>query len=161
MRREMMREQLPTDQNLAAGIFVGTVASLAGAAVWATISAFSGWDGFILALGLGYLVGLAVRLAGRGRDFVFGIVAALLTAFGCLMRNLFYETWLIAERTGEGFLEVLWSLDFVTAGELLVAPLLDAGFSAVVWGSYAIGVLNAFQTGRISSSKDKPDSPIS
>lgn len=76
---------LRSRENLPAAILAGLVACLAGAAVWALISVSTGFQIGYMAIGMGFLVGIAVRLAGKGVTPLFGILGALLALFGCVL----------------------------------------------------------------------------
>jgi hypothetical protein len=65
-------------------IFAGTIAAAVGAAIWMGVTiATNAHIGFV-ALGVGALVGFAVRFAGNGTGMTFGIIGAVLTLIGCL-----------------------------------------------------------------------------
>ena len=70
--------------NLLFGILAGTIAAAIGAGVWMGIAVATGWRVGIVAIGVGALVGLVVRIVGNGRSMVFGIIGALLTLLGCM-----------------------------------------------------------------------------
>lgn len=77
-------EQLDYEQNLPMGVVAGLIGALVGAALWAWITVLTdaqiGW----MAIAVGFLVGLAVRIFGKGLDKVFGIVGAVLSLLGCV-----------------------------------------------------------------------------
>ena len=65
---------------------IGGLLITATAAVgWAFITAMTGYQGVYLALGVGVLVGIAVRFFGAGIKRIFGILAALLALTGSLL----------------------------------------------------------------------------
>jgi len=72
------------EENIPFGILAGIIAAALGAALWMGIAVATGWRGGIVALGVGALVGLAVRIVGNGRSMIFGIIGAVLTLAGCL-----------------------------------------------------------------------------
>ncbi len=71
-------------QNLFLGILSGTVAAIVGALIWMGITVATGMHIGYVAIGVGALVGLAVRYGGNGTGMIFGIVGAVLTLLGCL-----------------------------------------------------------------------------
>lgn len=81
-------ERLRAQENLAGGVVAGLVAALAGAAVWATITAVTNFQVGWMAVGVGFLVGQAVRTVGHGFHQKFGYVGALLALFGCALGNI-------------------------------------------------------------------------
>ncbi len=74
-------------QNLALGIAAGAGAALAGAIIWAVVSAVTNYQIGWMAVGVGALVGYAVRRAGNGTDSSFGIAGAVLSFLGCFVGN--------------------------------------------------------------------------
>jgi len=65
---------------------IGGLLITATAAVgWAFITAMTGYQGVYLALGVGLIVGTAVRFFGAGIKRIFGILAALLALTGSLL----------------------------------------------------------------------------
>jgi hypothetical protein len=50
--------------------------------MWITLA--TGMHGGFVAIGVGALVGLAVRFCGNGTGMIFGIIGGLLTLAGCL-----------------------------------------------------------------------------
>jgi len=65
---------------------IGGLLITATAAVgWALITEMTGYQGVYLALGVGVLVGIAVRFFGAGIKRIFGILAALLALTGSLL----------------------------------------------------------------------------
>ncbi|MEJ2510629.1 MAG: hypothetical protein P8Y72_03430 [Anaerolineales bacterium] len=66
-------EDLKLQQNLGLGIIGGAIGGLLGAVVWAAVTYLTEYQIGWLALGVGYLVGIGVRLLGKGIDKVFGI----------------------------------------------------------------------------------------
>ena len=63
----------------------GLLITATAAAEWAFITAMTGYQGVYLALGVGVLVGIAVRFFGAGIKQIFGILAALLALTGSLL----------------------------------------------------------------------------
>ena len=58
------------------------------AAIWAGIAVMTGMMIGWIAIGVGFLVGLGVRLAGEGTTPIFGVVAAVLAAVAALVKML-------------------------------------------------------------------------
>jgi hypothetical protein len=112
-----LREQ----QNLVAGILVGTAAALVGAVIWAVITALTQYQIGWMAIGVGFLVAAGVRVAGKGIDKIFGIVSALLSLIGCVVGNLLTAIYVIAKMQGVPALDVLAALDLRLVVEIMVA----------------------------------------
>lgn len=102
-------EQLKRQQNLPLGIAAGLVAAIVGGAVWAGITVASqmqiGW----MAVGVGFLVGLAVRRLGKGLTKPFGIAGGALALLGCLLGNFLAMCGLLAQADEVPFSKVVFS----------------------------------------------------
>ena len=109
------------EQNLMMGTIYGLIAALAGAAVWAGVTIATEYQIGWMAVGIGFLVGIAVRAGGKGIDQVFGIVGAVLSLVGCVLGNLFTVAWFVSQEFGVPINEVLSGLDLETAIELMSA----------------------------------------
>jgi hypothetical protein len=104
-------------ENLPMGFMAGLVAAAVGAALWALITILTGVQIGWMAVGVGFLVGWAIRVAGRGRHSVFGIMGALLALGGCAVGNLLAIVVIAARHFNVALLEVFTHLtpDVVTS----------------------------------------------
>jgi hypothetical protein len=99
------------EQNLVVGGMAGLIAAVAGAAVWAGVTVVTEYQIGWMAVGLGFLVGIAIRTMGRGIDQVFGVVGAVMALVGCVLGNVFTIAWYISAQTGSSLMSVLTQLD--------------------------------------------------
>lgn len=113
---ELLREE----QNLLVGTMAGFLAAVAGAAVWAGVTVSAGYSVGWLAIAIGLVTGLAVRLAGKGIDKIFGIVGATMALIGCVLGNVFTIAWYLSVDTGIPILEVLGQMDVPIIIELIL-----------------------------------------
>ena len=120
-QKQFALNRLRDNQNLTAGILAGAAAALVGAGIWAFITALTEYQTGLVAIGVGFLVAYAVRLAGKGIDKIFGVVGAILALVGCLVGNLLTVSYLIAKTEGIPFLDVLAQMDFSLVVEIMVA----------------------------------------
>ena len=109
------------EQNLVMGTIYGLVAAVVGAAVWAGVTIATEYQIGWMAVGIGFLVGIAVRAGGKGIDQAFGVVGAVLSLVGCALGNLFTIAWFVSQEFGVPVGEVLSGLDLETAIELMSA----------------------------------------
>ena len=135
MKMQMFMQQIKDNQNLSMGILAGAGAAALGAAIWAVVTAATGWQIGFLAIGVGYLVGYAVRMFGNGVDTSFGIAGATLSLLGCVAGNLLTVCIFIGQEQGIEVMDILSQLDFAIATELIVdtsgpMDLLFYGFAA-------------------------------
>lgn len=109
-----LQRQLEAQQNLPMAIVGGLVASLIGAAVWAGITVATKYQIGWVAVGVGFLVGYAVNMLGKGVTPKFGYIGAAFAMFGCLLGNLLSTC---------GFIAIEESLPFFqVASEILSQP---------------------------------------
>jgi len=94
-RNYELAEKLISEQNFAAAVIVGAVATLLAAAAYGITVAT--WDfsyGFA-AVGIGIVIGLSIQFLGRGISTKFAVVATVYTITGWFLGNLF---WVIVAR---------------------------------------------------------------
>jgi hypothetical protein len=70
------------------GFMAGLVAATVGAGLWAFVTLATNYQIAWMAVGVGFLVGWAIRVAGKGTHTVFGVAGAMLAVGGCAMGNL-------------------------------------------------------------------------
>jgi len=116
---QLALEKFRSEQNLIGGLVAGLVAAVGGAVVWAAVTIFTGYQIGWMAIGVGIVVGFAVRIVGKGLDQSFATGGAALALFGCLLGNLFTACHFLADAEGVGFFEVLTQLDPTSAFELM------------------------------------------
>ena len=103
------------------GVFAGFVAALAGAAAWGLVTAYTEYQIGYMAIGIGFLVGFAVRLAGKGVDPSFGVLSAVLSLLGCVLGNLWTMTYFLAAKQGIPFLKAVSQLNPDIAVNIMVS----------------------------------------
>jgi hypothetical protein len=86
--REPVSPENAGGENFVTGALAGVVAAAVGAGIWAAITAYSGYQIGYMALGVGFLTGIAMRKAGNGRSQAFGILAGVIAVLGCVVGNL-------------------------------------------------------------------------
>lgn len=103
-------EQIDDQPNLLMGFIGGVIAMLVGAIVWGAITYFTEYQIGWIAIGVGFLVGVAIRFFGKGKTITYGILGAVLALIGCLFGNLMFYAGIIAREEGASFLNVLFLL---------------------------------------------------
>ena len=106
--------------NLVLGVLGGLVAAAVGACIWAVITLTTGYQIGFMAIGVGFLVGIAVRQLGRGSSPVFGVAGAALALAGCLVGNLLTIVGYVVREQGIPFSQALHVLEPGTAINALV-----------------------------------------
>jgi hypothetical protein len=133
-------QRLQSEQNLVLAVIAGGAAALLGAAVWAVVTILTGYQIGFMAVGVGYLVGFAVKIFGKGLDRSFGIVGAAWSLLGCAAGNLFAVVGMISSEQNLPFFELLEKLD----GEI-IANLMRATFNPMDLVFYAIAVYEGYR----------------
>ena len=101
-------EQLEDQPNLLMGLIGGMTAMLVSAIAWGAITYFIEYQLGWMSIGVGFLIGVAIRFFGRGKTGIFGISGASLALVGCLLGNLIFYSGYIAREESVSFLEVFF-----------------------------------------------------
>jgi hypothetical protein len=101
------QSRLEREQNLFLGIIAGIGAAILGAAIWATVTVATEYQIGWMAVGVGFLVGYAVRLSGKGISGIFGIIGAACALIGCILGNLFSACGFMAAQESVPLLQVV------------------------------------------------------
>lgn len=144
-RVDLYLEGLKKEENLMMGLLAGLAAALIGAVLWGVITVSTGYQIGFMAVGIGFMVGLAVRMAGKGMSQIFGISGALLALLGCVLGNLFSIVGFVANEGQVSVTEVLGYVDVATAFSLLkeTAQPMDFLFYAIaVYEGYRFSFRN-------------------
>ena len=137
-------DKLRLQQNLPAAIVAGAVAALAGAAVWAVITVVTEYQIGWMAIGVGALVGFAVRLAGRGADPHFAAIGAGFALIGCVVGNLLTVSYFIAVNEGVSYSLVLMEL----LDPAFIVEVLTATFDPMDIVFYGLAVYCGYKYGQ-------------
>ena len=130
--------------NFPAAIAAGFVAALIGAAIWAAVTVATEYQIGWMAVGVGFLVGIAVRAAGKGSGDRFAYAGAVLALLGCVLGNLFTVVALFARQTDVGFFAVLARLRPGSAVDML-----SETFQPMDLLFYGIAVYGGFKASRV------------
>ena len=98
-----------------------------------------------MAIGVGFLVGWAVRRFGHGQEAVYGVIGGALALLGCALGNLLSASAFLASAQGRSFGEVLMK---VAAAPALAERLMEISFNAMDLLFYAIAVYEGFKLAR-------------
>lgn len=154
-RLQALIREIRDNQNLGLGIVGGLCAAMVGALVWAGITWKTGYQFGVMAIGIGFLVGFAVRLAGRGIDRSFAYAGAVLAFLGVVMGNLLAAAIAVADATGVSISHVLRLLDVSSSFQLLritfrPMDLLFYGFAVYEGYKFSVRKLSREDLGRVT-----------
>ncbi len=99
-------------ENVLLGFIAGLAAAVVGAGIWMGVELATGAQLGLVAIAIGALVGLSVRVAGNGRSSIFGLIGAVLTFASCLAGDIL----VVAQQSvapGRDFYAAITSLDLV------------------------------------------------
>jgi hypothetical protein len=131
-----------SEGNFPLAIAGGAVAALVGAAVWATVTIVVEYQIGWMAVGVGFLVGYAVRIAGKGHGQKFAFAGAAFAFVGCVLGNLFTVIGVIANHENVGFVSLLGRV-MLRPGA--VAGLMGETFSPMDLLFYGIAIYEGYK----------------
>lgn len=106
--------RLRNAQSLRLALMASLIAIVLFSAFWALLSAALGRVFPWLPIVLGLIVGLVVRRAGRGLDWRFPVLAAVMTCIGALAGNIVVSAAFTAQEFDTGTLHVLRAVTSMT-----------------------------------------------
>jgi len=131
-------QRLKSEQNLVLAALAGGVAALLGACIWSAVTVTTNYQIGWMAVGVGFLVGYAVRSFGKGIDKSFGIVGAAWSLAGCAAGNLLTIVGTISNQ--QNIVNILEKLDLE-----IVASLMQATFNPMDLLFYGIAVYEGYR----------------
>ena len=137
---EVAFQKFEAEQSMVGGFLAGAVAALVGAGVWALVTVLTGYQIGFMAIGVGFLVGLAVQFFGKGINKIFGVMGAALALIGCLLGNYFTIVHFVGEAEGLGFFDTLTKINPAAIPELMAIT-----FSPMDLVFYGIAVYEGFK----------------
>ena len=125
----------------------GLAAALIGAAIWAVVTVTTKMQIGFMAIGVGLLVGYAVRLLGKGSTPAYSIVGAVLALLGCVLGNLLSACAFLADARAVSLASELSSVakDFG-----LATSLMQASFDGMDLVFYGIAAYEGFKFARLA-----------
>jgi len=105
----MSEADLFPEKKLLLGGLAGLAAAIIGAIIWAVVTVTAKYQIGWMAVGVGVLVGFALRIGNGGK--AFGILGALLALFGCILGNYFSLIALAAAELHVPFFTLLSNTD--------------------------------------------------
>lgn len=137
---DLVKQQLGSQPNLIAAIIAGLIASLIGGGIWAAITVTTEYQIGWMAIGVGFIVGYAVRFAGKGDTPIFGVIGAAFALFGCLLGNYLTLCGFAAVEYSMPFMETLTAYTFQEIVEAM-----KGSFNPIDLLFYGIALLQGFQ----------------
>jgi len=120
-RMQQFQRKMREEQDLSRGAFASLGAAALGACLWALVTVLTQFQIGWMAVGVGFMVGYAMRTFGRGIDKVFGYTAAIMALLGCLAGNLLSVCIVLADQTDTSAMAILTGLDFSAITGLMMS----------------------------------------
>jgi hypothetical protein len=132
--------KLRSAQNFNLAILAGIGAALGGSVLWAIVTVTTQMQLGLMAIAVGYLVGQAIKVTGKGIDKKFGYLGAACSLLGCVLGNTLSAVSFYAQANHLGAAEILNSLDidFITKLMMSFSQPMDLLF-------YAIGIYEGYK----------------
>lgn len=135
--------EIQSEQNLALGAVAGVIAGAVGAILWAVVTVVTTFQIGLLAIAIGFLVGAAVRWAGRGTTQVFGVVGAIVALVSILAGNFLSLLGLAADQVGISYLEMAAQFDYSQSFAVMAAafsPIDLLFYGIAIWEGYRFSI---------------------
>lgn len=113
--------KIRAEQNFGLATLAGVGAAICGAILWAIVTVVTNMQLGLIAVAVGYLVGKAVSIAGKGIDRKFGYLGAACGLLGCLLGNLLSAIAIFAHSRNLGAAEALGALNLDLLARLMTA----------------------------------------
>lgn len=95
------------DGNILLGIIGGFVASIIAALLWGGLASIIRTEIGYMALGVGFLVGLGVKVLGRSSNLIFALIGALFSIIGCILGSILGILFLVSIESEMEIFEIL------------------------------------------------------
>jgi len=140
---EQALEAETKDPNLPVAILLGIVAAIAGGLIWYAIVALTNYQLGIVAVGIGYLVGVAVLFgAGKKRGPALQAIAVVITLIAMVVGEYFVvRHFAVKALAEEGTTGIPLLLPFKAMSELVVIGVKEDPITLLYW---AIALFAAF-----------------
>jgi len=151
-RLKEMYDELLANQSFIKGLLAGSITAVVCAGIWGAVTVITGYQIGYMAVGVGFLVGHSVRLAGKGMTMKFQILGAVLALIGCVAGNLVSFGAIIAEDQGA---PLVASLLAIFTSPLLAFELLKLTTQPIDFLFYGIAVYQGYRFACYSLSEEQ------
>ncbi len=140
MKYQQFLYEIEGNQNLQMAIIGGLIAGVIGAAVWAAVTVVTSFQIGWMAVGIGFLVGFAVRITGKGINKSFGYMGAILALASCLAGNLFSICAVVSKQEAVPFFYLITRLN-----PQIIVEMMKATFNPIDLLFYGIAVYEGYR----------------
>jgi hypothetical protein len=148
----MSEADLFPEKKLLLGGFAGLAAAIIGAIIWAVVTVTTKYQIGWMALGVGALVGFALRIGNGGK--AFGVLGAFLALFGCVLGN--YLSLIAFASGGEqvAFIAMLNNADPAKVISAMWDDFISGSFLFYAMAAYEGYKFSAFRTSNVYSGSE-------
>ena len=100
-----------TESNFLYGILGGSIVAIICAIIWAAITVGTEYQIGWMAIGVGFAVGISVRMFGRGKTISYSVAGSVLALLGCIAGNIFSTIGFIAKYQAINVFQALYLID--------------------------------------------------
>ena len=148
----MSEADLFPEKKLLLGGFAGLAAAIIGAIIWAVVTVTTKYQIGWMALGVGALVGFALRIGNGGKTF--GILGAFLALFGCILGNYFSLIALASAELHVAFFSMLNNADPAKVISAMWDDFISTSVLFYAIAAYEGYKFSAFRPSNVSSGSD-------
>ena len=148
----MSEADLFPEKKLLLGGFAGLAAAIIGAIIWAVVTVTTKYQIGFMALGVGALVGFALRIGNGGR--VFGVLGAFLALFGCILGNYLSLIAFASTEQHVAFFTMLNSADVTKVISAMWEDFVSASILFYALAAYEGYKFSAIRPSTVSSGSD-------
>ncbi len=147
-----LMEAKHAEQSLPLAVLAGLASSVAAAFIWAAVTYATNYQIGFMAIGVGFLVGYAVKYLGKGMTPAFGVIGAAFALFGCLFGN-FLTAFITLSQLEDSSVGVVLFAFLSSPG--LVLDIMKETFSPIDLLFYAIAVYEGYRLSFSGLSEDE------
>jgi drug/metabolite transporter (DMT)-like permease len=137
---QSVRVEEDVRENKLAVFAVGVIAMLAGAVLWTVVTVITQMELGLMAIAVGFIVGIAIQKFRKEPDPTFGILGAILALTGCVLGNAMSFVVFIAQHTGTPLVQAFLNVSIPG----LVAVMAE-NFEAMDLLFYAIAIYEGYK----------------
>lgn len=149
----MSEADLFPEKKLLLGGFAGLAAAIIGAIIWAIVTVTTKYQIGFMALGVGALVGFALRIGNGGK--AFGVLGAFLALFGCILGNYFSLIAFASAEQHVAFFSMLNNADPAKVFSAMWDDFISASVLFYALAAYEGYKFSAIRPSNVSSAPDR------
>jgi hypothetical protein len=149
----MSEADLFPEKKLLLGGFAGLAAAIIGAIIWAVVTVTTKYQIGWMALGVGALVGFALRIGNGGK--AFGVLGAFLALFGCILGNYLSLIAFASAEEHVAFFTMLNNADVSKVINAMWDDFISGSFLFYAMAAYEGYKFSAFRSSNVFSAPDR------